>query len=150
MSWVLGSCALIISTSFGWKRYFLHLKRERVLCDVQGFLRFCMSEVVNYKTEFKKIAQKYQYKALELESALKNVEPNRLARLLKGAELTDYNEIFTAFVGLDARDLVIRLKSLENAFNEHLLSERNVGQKEGKLSLKMGVLIGLGAMIMLI
>ena len=150
MSVLLGCGILLASSLIGWNKYARHLKRERVFGDLTSFLRMCQSEVCNYKTPFEAISKKYAFETRELKEALLDKSKERLSCLLSADERLLYNDIFTAFSELNYSELITRLKTIESALYKSLSAERDLGAKNGKLALKIGVLIGVGAMILVI
>ena len=150
MSVLLGCGILLASSLVGWNKYVRHLKRERVFSDLTSFLRMCQSEVSNYKTPFEAIAKKYVFGTRELKEALLDKSKESLSRILSADECLLYNDIFSAFSKLNYSELITRLKAIELAFFKSLSVEHDLGAKNGKLALKIGVLIGVGAMILVI
>ena len=147
---LLGLVFLGISTYIGWQKYALHTKRVRVLGDFLSFLRFSVGEIENFKTKFEQVVEKYQFNTKELCAALKNKSTDSLAVLLNAREDQEYNDVLTSFFVLNYGEVIVRVKLAETKFTEFLDTERNIGAKNAKLGLKLGVLIGILSFVLVI
>ena len=147
---VVGIGIFAISTGFGWHKYAIHLKRTRLLEDIIHFLRFCRTEIQNNKSKLDVLISKYAFNTRELSIAMRGKDIEAVKRLLNREECMAYNDVFRSVCTLTYDDLVVRLKLIEDQFCEFLVKERTNGAENGKLSLKLGVLIGVMGCILVI
>lgn len=150
MTTVVGILFFSLSSYLGWKGYNVYIVKTRILDDIESFLRYTVSEILNFKRSFGEISRNYPFKTKELKDAIVNKNGDVVGRYLDKAEGACYNEIFLSMDKLGYGELINRLNLLVNDFHEYLIKSRENVEKQGKLRLKMGFLIGIAVFIVLV